>query len=546
MGEGMNEKACRFHISSVVIISLVVIVLTALCVHMMILLNHGLFSDEAVYTYTAYAISKGVVPYKEIYLAQPPLMYYTLAAFINVLGNQIILLRLVNILTFLGTAVELFVLSNLLLKNLSSRWRMFISLLSTGIYALYPSYFLFIHVEVPLDNLLSFFALTSALVYVFAYPSRNKKLLLLSGIFLGLTALDSLRGLFFVAPILLFHLVDGLWKRRGKSLFLELSTIVLGMVVPVAVAALYLFIFLGTYNQFYMQNILFQSVRPAFPLDSRIGEISIYIGFMLPLLLMSILGTIYCVKRAITEKATPFLFMPVVYFFSLLSLIVFTNTTMKHYFYFLTPYLVFLSCMSIPLMAKYLFGTARLKAFIMVFFVLLGASCQITLTASYSHTLPWFTQKELTDYMDVNYYVGKYVANITEPTDKIWTSEGAIAFFAERVIAAPNSTDFPFHAFFEFELVFASNYTGTNQSNTAGENQVTSTLRQFEESWECSEVKSLVFIKGDGWLTYPDNLLWNGFDEQQGVSEYVQSNYELQCILTSDRIPYTYEIWIRQ
>lgn len=540
----MNEKASRFNTTSVALISLIAIILTALFVHMMILLQHGMFSDEAVYTYTAYAISEGVVPYKEIYLAQPPLMYYVLVAFINVLGNQIVLLRLVNILTFLGTAVELFVLSNLLLRNASSRWRVFISLLSTAIYALYPSYFLFIHIEVPLDNMLSFFALTSALVYVFAYQSGSKKLLLLSGIFLGLTALDSLRGLFFVVPILLFHLVDGLWRRRGKALFLELGTMVLGIAVPVAVAALYLFVFLGTFHQFYMQNVFFQSVRPASPLDSRIGEISIYVGFILPLLLMSTLGTIHCVKRAIAEKGTPFLLLPVAYFFSFFALIIFTNTTMKHYFYFLTPYLVFLSCMSIPLMVKYLFGTARLKAFIMIFFVLLGASCQITLTSSYSHTLPWFTQ-ELADYMDVNYYVGKYVANVTEPTDKIWTSEGAIAFFAERVIAAPNSTDFPFHAFFEFELVFASNYTETNQFDT-GATQVASTLRQFEESWEYSEVKSLVFIKGDGWLTYPDNLLWNGFDEQQGVSEYVHRNYELQCILTSDRIPYIYEIWIRQ
>src|SRR3989337_2228388 len=51
-------------------------------------------SDESLYSYASYAISQGVVPYREIQLAHPPFMYLINALFIQLFGPNLIYLRL--------------------------------------------------------------------------------------------------------------------------------------------------------------------------------------------------------------------------------------------------------------------------------------------------------------------------------------------------------------------------------------------------------------------------------------------------------------------
>src|SRR3990170_8978767 len=46
-------------------------------------------SDESIYTYSAYAISHGCVPYSGVQLAQPPLIYLVLAFFIDLVGPNL-------------------------------------------------------------------------------------------------------------------------------------------------------------------------------------------------------------------------------------------------------------------------------------------------------------------------------------------------------------------------------------------------------------------------------------------------------------------------
>lgn len=262
---------------------------------------------------------------------------------------------------------------------------------------------------------------------------------------------------------------------------------------------------------------------------------------MLPLIILGIAGTVYCVKQTKFCRRLPVFSLPFLYFFGVAGLAIFTDTTAKHYFYYLTPYLSILSCLSLPLIAESLMSKKRMKCLGMIFLICVGIATQITTATGSIHQLPWFNSS-LTGYMEVHNYIGGYIKNITDTRDKIWTSEGAIAFFADRLIAQPNSTNFPFHAFFEFELIFYSDFA---EQPNFGLNKV-SVIQQFEQSWEAEKVKVLVFIRGSGWLPYPDTLMWEGFNGEQGISQYVIGHYELICEIKSEGIPYIYDIWIRK
>ncbi len=70
--------------------------------------------------------------------------------------------------------------------------------------------------------------------------------------------------------------------------------------------------------------------------------------------------------------------------------------------------------------------------------------------------------------------------------------------------------------------------------------------KQFVEAWEKENARVVVFIFGSGWVPYPDDLLWNGFQDQVGVASYVEEKYELKHIVTASEVPYVYEIWVRK
>src|SRR4030042_430895 len=52
--------------------------------------------------------------------------------------------------------------------------------------------------------------------------------------------------------------------------------------------------------------------------------------------------------------------------------------------------------------------------------------------------------------------IGQYISQITTPDEKIWTSEGAIAFYAQRLIVAANSSDWPIQC--AFSDIFAYDF----------------------------------------------------------------------------------------
>jgi hypothetical protein len=323
----------------------------------------------------------------------------------------------------------------------------------------------------------------------------------------------------------------------------------LGIAIPVMVF-LSVLLAQGALPQFCVQNVSFQMLRSPDTLEGRIGEILFYVNFMLPLIALAVLGAVYSVKTAKAKNDSLFFLLPALYFVGFLLMIFFTNTTMKHYFFYLTPYLVILSFMAFPLLREWLFGPRSRKVATLAFLLLFGVAIQQTLSVTYTQTLPWFHQN---NYNDVEYYVGKRVADLTSANDKIWTSEGAIALYADRLIAPPNSTSFPWHMLFEFELVNSSSFAN-GEVATGLYSSEPLRLKQFAESWQANHVKVIVMIRGRGWLPYPDELLWDGIAGQEGVANYVQTNFELRYLITATNTgqpstiesPYTYEIWERK
>jgi hypothetical protein len=126
---------------------------------------------------------------------------------------------------------------------------------------------------------------------------------------------------------------------------------------------------------------------------------------------------------------------------------------------------------------------------------------------------------------------------LTNFNDTIWTSEPAIAFFAQRLIVAPNSSDWPLQGF--FDDVFNTTYDSHMGLGIVSPGQ-------FIESWEREKVKVIIFIMSSGWVPYPDELLWNGFGNQEGVANYVTKYYSLIKTIEISGNPYIYEIWLRR
>src|SRR3990170_7876314 len=121
-------------------------------------------SDESIYSYASYAISQGVIPYREIQLAHPPFMYLINALFIGLSGPSLIYLRLWTIGINLANVFLVYLVVKVILRSQKGSGKL--GLLSAGIYAFYP---VITAVISSLEAILTFFMLLSLIVYVKSY-----------------------------------------------------------------------------------------------------------------------------------------------------------------------------------------------------------------------------------------------------------------------------------------------------------------------------------------------------------------------------------------
>jgi hypothetical protein len=241
-------------------------------------------------------------------------------------------------------------------------------------------------------------------------------------------------------------------------------------------------------------------------------------------------------------KSLQTLFFPIIFVLNIVGLTSVFNTFFLHYLYYLSPLLALLSAFGLTGVMDFIRQTPakprRLPKEMAKFLVLVTV---ITIAIEMGAQI-FIVRNSLDDSTHLR--IGQYISQITTPDEKIWTSEGAIAFYAQRLIAPTNSSDWPIQC--SFSDIFAYDFgTYMGASMKDYKNGVVSP-EQFVESWEANKIKVIIIIRGNSWVPYPDGLLWSGFQNYTGVSEYVQEKYVLNQTFASADESHTYEVWLRK
>lgn len=541
-----SEKAeMKFLFSFRDTVTVFAVIMGALLLRVTVLNLRPFQSDESTYVYAAYGMTRGLVPYREIFMAHPPLVYCLYSIFIELIGVDVFLIRLCNILIFLVTVALTYIMTKMILKNYMAGSKA--PILCTCIYAFYPSFFLVASTNALMEDLLTLFTLGTIVAYIGYFHTRKRLFLLITGILMGLSVITTFRAVLFVAAIILFDLFRNLWRKNLKKALGNALTMLSAMSMPFLILACSL-VCLQALNQFFLHTYYIQLVL--FPQDpsSRLEHVLWYVKSMFPLLVLGALGSLFFVKGALERRMSLCILPSFVLGFVYLGIGFTFRNTLMHYFFYLSPYLSLLATVCLMQVASVLIrnGGKKLKTdlgFTLVasFLALLVLLNFQTVIYASEVTAPYFRE---TPYNQLHLYIGRYIANATEATDKIWTSEQAIGFFAERLIVAPSVTDWPFRGFFSSVLGFSFDVDRADDMKDYKEGFLSPA--SLVESWEEEQVKAIVFIHGQGWVPYPDDLLWNGFRNQTGVSEYVQNNYELRVVVNSPGVPYLYRVWVRK
>jgi hypothetical protein len=493
-------------------------------------------SDESIYAYSAYAISRGVVPYSGIQLAQPPLIYITLAFLINFAGPNVSFLNLVKAFMILLTGALVYIMAK---RTRQFNSRSLVPLLSLGLY----SFITFVYFYTTfMEILLTFSILLCTTIYVLFVLNReqhNRPALFLVGILIGVSFMIKYSSLLFSITLVLFNSIWLLLKKERKRALIDGILLCIAASIPVVLSIVSVTFVWGSFRQFYLQSIYWQTVRWPMPLDQRLDNILLYVAKFMPLIILSGIGTLLIYKKA--KRAQP-LFFAIFFFFNILNLILLFNTFFLHYLYYLSPFLALLSSYGLvgtldyirhnaDIAKRKLKKMATLLIFVTVLMMVIEVGSQVILVGNFPDD-------------NIHHSIGEYISQITTPEEKIWTSEGAIAFFAQRLVVPANSSDWPIQC--SFSDIFAYDFdTYMGASMKDYKNGVVSP-EQFIESWEANKIKVIVIIRGTDWVPYPDELLWSGFGSNIGVSNYVQEKYILNQTLISPDKSHTHEIWVRK
>src|SRR4030066_2166809 len=222
---------------------------------LIILITHVTFrfpfqSDESVYAYSCYAISRGSVPYVGIQLAQPPLMYLALDFLFGLFGPSLLLLSLAESTIVLFAGILVFIVAKRLRFGGSN---VIFPLLSVVIYGLitfdnFSTSFL--------EIFLTFFIMLCTAIYTL-YVLRNdqhsKPALFLVGILLGVTLMIKYMSVVFVAALFFFNLITLIWKKQYKRTIIGSAILFFGALIPFIVSLALISYAWDSFRQFYLQ-----------------------------------------------------------------------------------------------------------------------------------------------------------------------------------------------------------------------------------------------------------------------------------------------------
>lgn len=511
------------------------------------LLNTPFQSDESVYSYAALALTKGLSPYKDIALYQPPLQYWMMAGVISISGPSLVALRLIVAVVQAMCVALVYLVARSYFKRFQTSRVDLLALATSIVFGCYSTLmFQWFGLN---ESLYTLFALASLTSFLNAYSRRSP--LIVCGIFLGLSILTKYYGLLFGLSLCVLVFLD---EKRSKSFeFVKANFSNLLWIVVGASMVLFPFFLLLTFVWNGLPNFLTQTVswyasdKFSAPQEHNVFTLTWVANSYILLLWSSPIGVLSILKwyreRRNLLLLTPLVILAVSSMF-IISEIQNSKWIFFHHFGSLIPYLSIMTVASLLLLTTLANSKGGFKRLAIVLTIV-----AILSVASYSN-FQYLTSSLTAYYTSPNpanalqRTVGLAVKDITDRQDAIWTSEGAIGFFADRIIAAPNSSSWPVRAC--YSEIFSYDFK-IYRGEQSGYPNGCVTIQEFVEAWESQKIKVLVFIKGNGWVPYPDDLLWKGFRGQTGVKSYVETNYRLYSTFAGigSASDYAYEVWVR-
>jgi len=304
---------------------------------------------------------------------------------------------------------------------------------------------------------------------------------------------------------------------------------------------------------FYEQTVHWQMIRFGMPAIEKFWFFLVILFSLSPLLIATMIATMYNFRDRIWQLFMSWFFIP-------LATFPFSKVVFLQYCFSLIPPLCILVAkgidQSIPadfalkenISRAFRFRTLRKKIIPLsdIALSLLYILMIFWLSTGFSLGTRWFlidtvignsasatsTQNQI--------YLANYVKNLTNPSDKIWTTEAAIAFFAERMIVEPDSRFWKFQGF--FQDVWGYSWTRSDyRGPIPGYSEGLITLNDIRTAWQTEKPKVILFFES----SLVDQFIWDGitnaYTEQEGLAGYVVANYQL---VKASEFP-NVEVWIR-
>jgi len=476
-------------------------------------------SDEAVYAQSSYAISRGYIPYRDVFLAHPPIYFLASSFWMILVGATLFNARSLNVLFGICTMVSIYFMCR---KLYSTK----VAVIASFFYTVLPFAVFFDRIFI-VDNALGLLSILT----VFAFLTYNKygsfRYLLLSGFLAGL----SLMTKFTAFQLILFILIALLLKKRFKHIGWFLLAI---LPIPLFIGALLLTS--GILPLFLQDTLYLQFLNRIFShtLMEKSYFLALYFFWVLPFLSLAVFAMI-SPKADEDRLITLWYLIP-------FTLIISGSYVFLQYFICLNAPLSILAALAvsrlqIPLSLRQLakmrtkFSLDKmLLIFIWLFFV--AASLYFTVGTTQGNYENRIAQE--TKIQSAN-----YIKSVTESIDKIWATDASIAFLAQRIIVTPDSEYYKYQGFFSGSLAYSED--GTYKGPFTTELPTLLHLSQILSAWQEDKPKVIVIVR----TSFLDRLILNGIENpnysEPGLKQYLTSHYRL----TKTFNPGGIEVWER-
>lgn len=503
-------------------------------------------SDEGIYAQDSYVISLGYVPYRDVYVAQPPVFFAFQAIFFKVFGASVFVARLPNVLFSTATIILLaFFTFKLQTPNSTLTLRRIVfPLLSSSFYAVYPPIVYWSKIAV-VDSTAGFFLLIGTLMIItWAKRSFLERRWCLGGsLLLAIACLTKYSTAWFIGPFMMLIFALAL-KRRGfkRTIRSVVLPSMLGFALPCAVLLGYL-IASGAFENFLTITVWWQMNLAPRIMENKLVALTSFVSEFFLFSALFALGS-YWLLWKIRERAEKGVLV-IASFIALLIFFIYRDPQV-HLLLGLIPVASFIAWDGLrTLFSDFQNLTSRARGrarnagaifgagFVAVFFV--GLILLTFLFTPYFHINAeigriWDWPRAVT--FESQLQVAELIGNITLPRDQIFTTTAEYAFLAGRMILVPDAVAIKNQGFYIDMIGLSHNHSfeGPPPEIILPEYYLTA----FEQ------VKPKAILKTNGIYASPDDYLWSGYfindTWHPGFFMYVMQNYVLLDTVKSDDI----------